>query len=293
MTLQYCNMSIDPVYIVCYDGEIDTAVTTADGETYIFKYKWYWKLNKELTQVVGNASLIGKDWDGLADNLKVAFYISGNRMPLNNYTFFIRDNIWYQFLNKKLISNGTTDIWLDFISDLRYAVVVVNDPIIVFYSKPRKLFPTPERIAYYFDNPKFPEKRNIKWTTHPFGAHTRAVITYSDHSLLVFFDDNVRIGEHCYLKDYYSTCYPRENQDFFQCPNGIRSLVRKNAFIEAWHFSGLNLREFSLLIVSFLLAILFVFIYLCIILGFKFNNALYNRRRLKAIERITKQNQIN
>jgi hypothetical protein len=75
---------------MCIDGEVDTAVLTNDGSTYIFMNSWFWKLKPDLSGVEGNASFISEHWKGLPDNIETSFYISSERNALYGRTIFVK-----------------------------------------------------------------------------------------------------------------------------------------------------------------------------------------------------------
>ena len=74
---------------MCIDGEVDTAVRTQDGSTYIFMSSWFWKLNTKLDAVVGNSDEIRLKWHPLNHSVDTSFHISANNNKLNGKTFFI------------------------------------------------------------------------------------------------------------------------------------------------------------------------------------------------------------
>ena len=80
---------------MCIDGEIDTAVRTQDGSTYLFMSSWFWKLKPDLSGVEGNASKISDHWNSLPDNIETSFYISSERNALDERTFFIKVNLGF------------------------------------------------------------------------------------------------------------------------------------------------------------------------------------------------------
>jgi hypothetical protein len=75
---------------MCIDGEIDTAVLTRDGSTYMFMNKWFWKLNLNLDAVSHNGSRISDHWFNLPQSIDTSFYVTGETNRLNGKTFFVK-----------------------------------------------------------------------------------------------------------------------------------------------------------------------------------------------------------
>ncbi|CAG2109837.1 unnamed protein product [Medioppia subpectinata] len=182
---------------MCVDGEVDTAVRTRDGSTYMFMSYWFWKLNDRLDGVVGNASLISHEWQHLYNNIETAFYMSGNSTPMTGKTFFIQDNKWLQFANQVFEESGNVENWTDIPSGDLLVISQPNNPIIGVYEKHVGI----GLVGYYFDKPLAPEVRHIVANTIPFDlSETCAVIAYDDGSYLVFYDDT-KVGRNCRIVD--------------------------------------------------------------------------------------------
>ncbi|XP_054164824.1 uncharacterized protein LOC128962474 [Oppia nitens] len=257
--LKVCHTLIDPTTAMCIDGELDTAVRTADGNTYIFMSKWFWKLNDRLDKVIGNASYISNHWQYLPNNIETSFYISSKTNPLNGNTFFIQNNIWFKFNNQTFKELGNTGNWSLFPkSHPLLAISQVKDSFVVFYFKHHSLF---NPIGYYFDSPYIPEYKAIYSHSIPFNTYkAEALLSYDNGSYLLFIDDN-RIGSHCLMKDSSGCTTYRQNSDLFECPDYTKNLFKKNRFVRFWYWSGLTLRQFAIIFSAILISLTLILIF--------------------------------
>lgn len=80
---------------LCQDSSIDAATRTEDGNSYVFKGDFYWKIE---TDGVGDGypRKISDDWGGLPGNLDAALTWSDGK------TFFFKGNNYWRFRNRQM-----------------------------------------------------------------------------------------------------------------------------------------------------------------------------------------------
>lgn len=89
--------------LLCKDSKIDTIFNSAQGETYVFKDKYYWKLTEESIEA-GYPKLISKGWPGLSGNIDAAFTYK------NGKTYFFKGRKYWRYIGKKMDGNYPKDI---------------------------------------------------------------------------------------------------------------------------------------------------------------------------------------
>lgn len=96
--------------ILCKDAKMDTIFNSKDGETYVFKGKYYWKLTEDSIEG-GYPKLISQGWAGLPGNIDAAFTYK------NGKTYFFKGRKYWRYVDRKMdgaypkdISEGFTGI---------------------------------------------------------------------------------------------------------------------------------------------------------------------------------------
>jgi len=91
---------------ICTDSQIDSIVTTQDGETYTFKEDQFWKLTDD-SIARGYPKYIHESWSGLPSNIDASFTWT------NGKTYFFKGKQYWRFTNRspdpdypKMISKG-------------------------------------------------------------------------------------------------------------------------------------------------------------------------------------------
>lgn len=82
---------------LCQDASIDAVTRTQDGNTYVFKGDYYWRVLKDGI-ADGYPRLIGEDWSGLPGNLDSALTWTDGK------TFFFKGDQYWRFSNKNKIA---------------------------------------------------------------------------------------------------------------------------------------------------------------------------------------------
>lgn len=89
--------------LLCKDSKFDTIFNSAQGDTYVFKDKYYWKLTQE-SIAEGYPKLISKGWPGLSGNLDAAFTYK------NGKTYFFKGRKYWRYIGKKMDGSYPKDI---------------------------------------------------------------------------------------------------------------------------------------------------------------------------------------
>lgn len=89
--------------ILCKDSKMDTIFNTKDGETYVFKGKYYWKLNEDAVEP-GYPKLISQGWPGLPGNINSAFTYK------NGKTYFFKGRKYWRYVDRKMDGAYPKDI---------------------------------------------------------------------------------------------------------------------------------------------------------------------------------------
>lgn len=92
---------------LCQDSSIDAVTKTENGQTYVFKGDFYWRIESEGI-ADGYPRRISDDWDGLPGNLDAAMTWSDGK------TFFFKGNKYWRYRNKEMDSDYPKDISVGF-----------------------------------------------------------------------------------------------------------------------------------------------------------------------------------
>lgn len=89
--------------VLCKDAKIDTIFNSKDGETFVFKGKYYWKLTEDSVDR-GYPKLISAGWPGLPGNVDSAFTYK------NGKTYFFKGRKYWRYVDRKMDGAYPKDI---------------------------------------------------------------------------------------------------------------------------------------------------------------------------------------
>ncbi|EFN76651.1 Matrix metalloproteinase-14 [Harpegnathos saltator] len=213
---------------LCKDPKIDAMFNSKDGETFVFKGKYYWKLTDNGV-ASGYPRFISSTWKELPSNIDAAFTYR------NGKTYFFKGTQYWRYINTtmdgdypKEISDGFTGIP----DHIDAATVWTGNGKIYFYKGTK---------FWRFDPASKPPVRSnypklIKnWQGVP--DHINAAITYKGYTY--FFQDNAyyRFNDRTFSVDSAEPAFPRSTAYWWF---GCKSANRGTLGNELWplNFAG-------------------------------------------------------
>ncbi|XP_014475594.1 PREDICTED: matrix metalloproteinase-14 isoform X3 [Dinoponera quadriceps] len=210
---------------LCKDPKIDAMFNSKDGETFVFKGKYYWKLTDNGV-ASGYPRRISSTWKELPSNIDAAFTYR------NGKTYFFKGSQYWRYINTtmdgdypKEISDGFTGIP----DHIDAATVWTGNGKIYFYKGTK---------FWRFDPASKPPVRSsypklIKnWQGIP--DHVNAAVTYKGYTY--FFQDNAyyRFNDRTFSVDSADPAFPRSTAYWWF---GCKSANRGTLGNELWPFN--------------------------------------------------------
>ncbi|XP_014475595.1 PREDICTED: matrix metalloproteinase-14 isoform X4 [Dinoponera quadriceps] len=205
---------------LCKDPKIDAMFNSKDGETFVFKGKYYWKLTDNGV-ASGYPRRISSTWKELPSNIDAAFTYR------NGKTYFFKGSQYWRYINTtmdgdypKEISDGFTGIP----DHIDAATVWTGNGKIYFYKGTK---------FWRFDPASKPPVRSsypklIKnWQGIP--DHVNAAVTYKGYTY--FFQDNAyyRFNDRTFSVDSADPAFPRSTAYWwFGCKSANRGTLEDN-----------------------------------------------------------------
>lgn len=114
---------------LCKDPQIDVIFTSADGTTYVFKGKYYWKITRKFSLAPGYPKLISNGWSGLPNDIDAAFTDD------SGLTFFFKGSQYWKYNGTQLYGSSLISSSFHGIPDNLDAVVNWKSSGQIFFLK--------------------------------------------------------------------------------------------------------------------------------------------------------------
>ncbi|CAG2100884.1 unnamed protein product [Medioppia subpectinata] len=259
--MDICNISFDYLLntdLICFTETPNAFVKTQDNSYYLFFNQYFWQMvfndtTDEFTVQTPEASLVSQYWPQLPNDVDIGFTVEesvyGNAIA--GHTFFIKNETYYQYRNRRFVGTGSIEYWTTGKSahEWRY-VATTKDSALVLINTRLALNIKSSGKTYYFDDPDYPEsldsyhglRSNIPWN------HLRSLFPIANttkYMALLAVHGN---GFYCILHNYESECNYKPIHQMFNCSSHIL-LVKQNDWIYwLWRTTRLNTHEMLMVI---------------------------------------------
>ncbi|XP_034951393.1 matrix metalloproteinase-14 isoform X2 [Chelonus insularis] len=217
---------------LCTDPKVDTMFNSAEGQIYVFKGDYYWRLTDDGV-ASGYPKLIGSSWKGLPGNIDAAFTYK------NGKTYFFKGSKYWRFVGKRMDGDYPKEISEGFtgIPDNIDAVTVWTGNGKIYFYKGTKFwrFDPAQRPPVKSTYPKLISN----WEGLP--DNLDAAITYNRYTF--FFKDNAyyRFNDRTFSVDVADPAFPRATAYWwFGCRSASRGTLGNVAWSNNYADSSLS-----------------------------------------------------